>query len=68
MQPSGAKLTGAPYDAHDESVEDLITRAIQTGDEHAIKFTEVCLRAHRIDPRPIFLVAARHAVEHLGRP
>jgi hypothetical protein len=64
----GREIDRAPYDAYDELVEDLITRAVETGDEHAIKFTEVCLRAHRIDPRPIFLVAARHAVDRLGRP
>ena len=63
----GRDIDRAPYDVYDELVEDLVTRAVETGDEHAIKFTEVCLRAHRIDPRPIFLVAARHAVEHLKR-
>jgi hypothetical protein len=57
----GREIDRASYDACDESAEDLITRAVETGDEHAIKFTEVCLRAHRIDPRPIFLVAAKHA-------
>jgi hypothetical protein len=63
----GRGVDRAPHDAYDESAEDLVTRAVHTGDEHAIKFTEVCLRAHRIDPRPIFLVAARHAVDRLGR-
>jgi hypothetical protein len=61
----GREIDRASYDAYDEPVEDLVTRAVQTGDEHAIKFTEVCLRVHRIDPRPIFLVAARHAIERL---
>jgi len=64
----GREIDRAPHDACDEPVEDLVTRAVKTGDEHAIKFTEVCLRAHRIDPRPVFLVAARHAVDRLGRP
>jgi len=64
----GRGVDRAPHDAYDESAEDLVTRAVHTGDEHAIKFTEVCLRAHRIDPRPIFLVAARHAIDRLGRP
>ena len=64
----GREIDSTAYDADEESVDDLITLAVETGDEHAIKFTEVCLRAYRIDPRPIFLVAARHAVEQLGRP
>lgn len=61
----GREIDRAFYDAYDGSKEDLVARAVETGDEHAIKFTEVCLRAHRMDPRPIFLVAANHAVERL---
>ncbi|NPV04342.1 MAG: DUF4243 domain-containing protein [Syntrophaceae bacterium] len=64
----GREIDRAPYDAYDEPTEDLVARAVATGDEHAVKFTEVCLRAHRMDPRPVFLVAARHAVDMLGRP
>ena len=63
----GGEVDRAAYDTYDEPIEDLISRAVATGDEHAIKFTEVCLRVHRIDPRPIFLVAARHAVDRLAR-
>jgi hypothetical protein len=61
----GREIDRASYDAYDGSVEDLVTRAVETGDEHAVKFTEVCLRAHRIDPRPVFLVAAQHAIDRL---
>jgi len=64
----GREIDRAAYDAYDEPTEDLVARAVATGDEHAVKFTEVCLRAHRMDPRPVFLVAARHAVDMLGRP
>jgi|WetSurMetagenome_2_1015567.scaffolds.fasta_scaffold08873_5 hypothetical protein len=63
----GHGIDNAVYDAADGSIEDLILQAVETGDEHAIKFTEVCLRAYRIDPRPIFLVAAGHAVERLKK-
>lgn len=63
----GREIDRVSYDAYDKSIENLITRAVQTGDEHAIKFTEVCIRAHHIKPRPIFLVAAEHAVDRLGR-
>jgi hypothetical protein len=41
--------------------EDLVARAIECGDEHAIKFTEVCLREYELNPRPEYLVAAHHA-------
>ena len=63
----GRAIDRTAYDAYDGTTEDLVARAVQTGDEHAVKFTEVCLRAHRMDPRPVFLVAANHAIEHLGR-
>jgi hypothetical protein len=48
-------------------VEALIDRAVATGDEHAIKFTEACLREHAASPRPIYLAAAWDAVERLAR-
>ena len=39
----------------------MIQSAIENGDEHAIKFTEACLREQAINPRPSYLAAARHA-------
>ena len=48
--------------SHDE----LIERAIACGDEHAIKFTEVCLREHALNPDPAFLAAAAHATQMLS--
>lgn len=63
----GREIDRTPCDAYDGSEEDLVGRAVETGDEHAVKFTEVRLRAHRMDPRPIFLAAANHAVERLGK-
>jgi hypothetical protein len=47
-------------------IEDLIDRAIASGDEHAIKFTEACLREHGLNPEPVYLSAACDAVERLG--
>ncbi|MGB7923914.1 MAG: questin oxidase family protein [Pyrinomonadaceae bacterium] len=44
--------------------DDLIERAIANGDEHAIKFTEACLREHALNPKPIYLLAARNAVDN----
>jgi Questin oxidase-like len=48
------------------SKDELIDRAIACGDEHAIKFTEVCLREHALKPDPAFLAAASHAVRMLS--
>jgi hypothetical protein len=46
---------------------ELIERAIKCGDEHAIKFTEVCLRERALSPDPAYFAAANHAVEMLSR-
>ncbi len=45
-----------------ESIDELFDRAIATRDEHAIKFTEVCVRENALAPQPIYLAAARHAI------
>ncbi|MEP6769698.1 MAG: questin oxidase family protein [Acidobacteriota bacterium] len=45
--------------------DDLVDRAIHTGDEHAFKFVETCLREHAIAPRPVYLSAARAMLQHL---
>jgi hypothetical protein len=47
--------------------QDLIERAVATGDEHAIKFTEACLREHALHPQPVYLAAARDASGRLRR-
>jgi len=49
------------------SDDELIDRAIATGDEHAIKFTEVCLREDRLHPSSAYRPAALHAI-NLLRP
>lgn len=43
----------------------LVDMAIANGDEHAIKFTEACLREHALHPSPAYLAAARHAIDRL---
>jgi hypothetical protein len=48
-----------------EGAEALVDRAIAHGDEHAIKFTEACLREHGLAPSPAYLAAARHALDVL---
>ena len=49
-----------------ETRDEIIDRAIECGDEHAIKFTEVCLREHALKPDPAFLAAAGHAIRMLS--
>jgi hypothetical protein len=46
---------------------DLADMAVATGDEHAIKLTEACLRLHAETPDPVFLHAAARASDLLGR-
>jgi hypothetical protein len=47
--------------------QDMIERAVATGDEHAIKFTEACLREYALHPQPVYLAAARDASGRLRR-
>jgi len=47
------------------NVNELIDRAIATGDEHAIKFTEVALSEHVLNPRLEYFAAAGHAIAML---
>jgi len=50
-----------------EDAETLIDMAIAHGDEHAIKFTEACLRYDAASPSPAYRAAARHALDVLPR-
>jgi hypothetical protein len=58
----GETLIKSKPDAN-ESKEDLIDRAVKNGDEHAIKFTEACLREYALNPKPVYLLAARMVSE-----
>jgi len=42
--------------------DDLIDRALRSGDEHAIKYTEACLSEYVLSPSPVYLRAADHAI------
>jgi hypothetical protein len=37
---------------------EIVARALDTGDHHAIKFVAACLQEHHIHPRPVYLQAA----------
>jgi len=49
-----------------DSKGDLIDRAVNNGDEHVIKFTEACLREYVLNPKPIYLQAARMVSDELS--
>jgi hypothetical protein len=50
----------------DRAIDDLYDAAIACGDEHAIKFSEACVREHALNPKPVYLAAASHAVALLS--
>jgi hypothetical protein len=47
--------------------DDLIERAVFSGDEHVIKFTEACLREHALRPNVAFLVGPLDMSSRYGR-
>ncbi len=47
------------------SPAELASRAVENGDDHAIKLTEVLLAEHALNPEPVYLAAAQDAVERL---
>ena len=53
----------APEDAVDTA--DIVDQAVAARDEHAIKFTEACLREHAMHPDAIYIDAARDVVQRL---
>jgi hypothetical protein len=55
-----------PIERPGEDEAALIDMAIATGDEHAIKFTEACLRENALGADGAYLAAARHAIGVLG--
>lgn len=56
----------AGYIRIDSSIESLIDLAVETGDEHAVKFTDACLKEYSLNPEPVYLAAALDATERLG--
>jgi hypothetical protein len=64
VEPDAVPALDEPM-AHDAG--DLIEQAVAGRDEHAIKFTEACMREHRITGDPAFVVAVRDVVVRLRR-
>lgn len=46
-------------------IEELVDRAIANADEHAIKYTEACIHEYELNPKPVYLAAAAHAIKSL---
>ena len=46
--------------------EDLVDRALATGDEHAFKVLECCLRENAIRPNPAYLKMAHDVIGRLA--
>lgn len=46
--------------------EELVHRAVEHGDEHAIKFTEACLREHALRPDPRYPAAVLDALRRIS--
>ena len=49
------------------SQEELVARAIENGDEHAMKFTEACLREYASRPDDRYLLAATRLIPRVPR-
>ncbi|MCH8025550.1 MAG: DUF4243 domain-containing protein [Chloroflexi bacterium] len=61
----GESTAAGAIEDTDHNIDDLIDSAIATNDEHAIKFTEACLREHALNPKPVYLAAARDTTARL---
>ena len=65
---SGLMVAPAAVDVEPpvEGIDELIDEAIACPDEHGIKITEACLREYRINPKPVYLAAARACTRDLA--
>ena len=63
---AGGKTAPPPAGSALPTREELTERAIASGDEHSIKFTEACFREYALNPRPVYVLAAVDGVSRLG--
>ena len=62
IEPRAAEpKSEGPSDARE-----LAAACVKSGDEHAIKMTEACLREHALSPKSVYLAAAHDACTHLS--
>ena len=45
--------------------DEIVARAVEHCDSHALKFADACVQEHRLRPDPAYLVAATHVLEQL---
>jgi hypothetical protein len=67
---SGGRPAGDASRADDGDVpalDDVLARAVEHRDPHAIKFAEACAREHARRPDPVYLRAARHVLDRTPR-
>lgn len=62
---AGPAGDGTPGDV--PAPEDVLARAAEHRDTHALKFAEACVREHAVRPDPAYLLAAQHVVEVVPR-
>jgi hypothetical protein len=55
----------APRIESTPSIDELVGRAIESGDDHSIKLTEVAVAEHALAPDPAYLAAAADAIARL---
>jgi hypothetical protein len=55
------------FEAIEFDEEDFADRAVAVRDEHAIKFTDACLREYRLSGDPAFIAAAQDILVRFGR-
>ena len=56
----------AHWETPPEDRDELIDRAVAAGGAHSIKFTEACLREYALNPKSVYLAAARDVAERVG--
>jgi hypothetical protein len=52
---------------HPPSPAELVIRAVEHRETHALKFTEACVREHTLNPDPVYLQAAQQVLGQLPR-
>jgi hypothetical protein len=55
------------HEAPAPSPDELVARAVEHQDTHALKFAEACAREHALRPDPAYLLAAHHVIQQLPR-
>jgi hypothetical protein len=63
----GAIATAEAIEPPHADENELVERAVAHGDEHVIKFTEVCLRRNALGPSPVYFAAANHVLGMIPR-